>query len=164
MKRNFLLTFLTIALVPGAILNQGCEDSSKNDALNQKIDALSQKLDVVSQNQAELQQAELKSQAELQSQQDAIVRRIADSDYYYTTNLLAHVNENDLRINVALENDLKEQISELQTQINSIQKQIKPQFGGDFETLYDKVNAIKQTTDQLKNDNRKIKDKLGIIF
>lgn len=161
MKRNLLLV---ITLATCAILNQGCEDSSKNDALNQRVDILSKKLDVILQNQAEFQQAELKNQAGLQNQQDAIVRRIADSDYYYTTNLLEHINENDFKINLALEDDLKGQISELKTQINSIQKQIKPQLGSDFETLYDKVDAIKQTTDQLKNDNRKIKDKLGILF
>jgi hypothetical protein len=43
--------------------------------------------------------------------------------------------------------------------------------GGDFETLGDKVNEIKQKTDQLKltidqieNDNQKIKSRLGIIY
>jgi outer membrane murein-binding lipoprotein Lpp len=164
MKRNLFLTFLAIALATGAILNQGCEDSAKSNALNQKVDELSKKVDTILQNQAELKQAELKSQAELQNQQDAIVRRIADWGFYYNTNLIARVNENDFRINLALENDLKGQISELKEQLNDIQKQIKPGIGSDFRTLHEKVDAIKRTTDQLQIDNQKIKDKLGVLF
>jgi peptidoglycan hydrolase CwlO-like protein len=174
MKRNFLLTFLTIALVAGAVLNQGCEDASKSNALNQKIDALSTKLDTVLQNQAEIQkfqnQAKAAAQFDATLQQDAIVSRVDKSNYYYTTNIL---NEIDLNINsqarqfasiVAAQNDLKEQIDGIQKQIGSIEKQIKPQFGGDFETLGDKINAMKLTIDLIENDNQKIRNKLGILY
>jgi outer membrane murein-binding lipoprotein Lpp len=85
--KKFVPAFLAIALAAGTILDQGCEDSSKNDALNQKIDELSKKVETVLQNQAQLQQVELKSQ------QDAIVSRIGSDNYYYTTNLLANVND-----------------------------------------------------------------------
>jgi len=174
MNRNFLLTFLTIALVSGAILNQGCEDSSKSNALNQKVDALSTKLDTVLQNQAEIQkfqnQAKAAAQFDATLQQDAIVSRVDKSDYYYATNIL---NSIDLSMNsqarqfaniMAAQNDLKEQINGIQKQISGIEKQIKPQYGGDFETLGDKINAMKLSIDLIENDNQKIKSKLGILY
>jgi outer membrane murein-binding lipoprotein Lpp len=172
--KKFVPAFLTIALVAGAILNQGCEDSSKSNALNQKVDALSTKLDTVLQNQAEIQkfqnQAKAAAQFDATLQQDAIVSRVDKSDYYYATNIL---NSIDLSMNsqarqfaniMATQNDLKEQINGIQKQISGIEKQIKPRYGGDFETLGDKINAMKLSIDLIENDNQKIKSKLGILY
>jgi hypothetical protein len=134
MKKAFPVTLLAIALIAIAVFNQGCEDSSKYDALNQKIDALSKKVDVILQNQ------------------DTIVHRIEDCGYYYNTNLLAHINEDNFKINLALENDIK-------AEMNQIERMIKPRYAIGFESIGDqigaiqwKVDTIKQTTDQIESE------------
>lgn len=159
------MTVLSVALVVVTILGQGCGNSAKNDKLqlqNQKIDALSKKLDAIL-----LNQAEVKAPFDAASQQNAIVNRMANWDYYYSTNELTDIDAND----VALENNIKEQIdrlkeqmSDLKEQMNDIERQIKPQFANDIESLGDKVNAIKDTTDQIERDNAAIKNKLGILY
>ena len=178
MKTNFSRLIFILSFLLVAALNQGCEDSSKSNELNQKIDALSSKLDSVLQNQATLQKQIEAQKAELQQHEDSIVSRADHSDYYYTTNLLSHVNENVLRLNLALEDDLK---NEIKNQMSGIEKQLKPRYGVDLETLGDKVEDMKQKVDriqrslsqieinnseisEIKNDTRKIKSKLGIIY
>jgi chromosome segregation ATPase len=175
MKTKFRRPLLIISLLLVAALNQGCEDSSKSNELNQKIEALSTKLDSVLQNQATLQKQIETQKTELQQHEDSIVSRVDHSDYYYTTNLLSHVNENILRLDLSLEDDLK---NDFKNQMSGIEKQLKPRYGSDFETLGDKVEDMKQKVDriqrslsqieldntEIKNDTQKIKSRLGIIY
>ncbi|SRR5258706_9010279 len=171
MKRNLRSPLFIVLLATAAILNQGCEDSSKSNELNQKIDALSKKLDTVLQNQTELQsKAEANAQLLAAQQQDALVGKLDKINYYYTTNLIHEIDlgiDSESRQLVGIltsQNDLKDSIS-------GIEKQLKPRYGLSYETLGDNVNGIKEKVDrieqsvnQIENDNRKIKDKLGIIF
>jgi outer membrane murein-binding lipoprotein Lpp len=176
MKNKIVTIFLTTVLVSGSILTQGCADSSKSEELNQKIKGLSQKIDALSTKVEALQkQAEANRQAELQTalqaQQDAIVSRVSDFSHYLTTNLLTKVNDNTYSLDLTLE-------KEFNGKLDDIEKEIKPLYHFDGESIGDKVGKIKQDVDQIQrsvnqikidnllinDDVQKIKRKLGIIF
>jgi outer membrane murein-binding lipoprotein Lpp len=159
-----LLPTLLITLAISTILLEGCNSAPDNIQLNEKIEALSKKMDAVLQNQAEIQsKAEASAQTLASQQQEALVSRIDKINYYYATNLLREIH-----LGIKSDSQNLEDISTAQNNLNEsvkdMEKQIKSQYGAGYESLGDKIDRIEQTVNEVRRDNRQIKEKLGIIY